>query len=162
MKRRAAFAGAAAATAIAAGGAQPASAQLFADCHIGGGGQILAANGDQATFGGSASATVAQSVAHQVYVDHGPAARFRFRSLPVAAVVCNPDARRAELTGTGVVDPETGPDQVVAYEIGLFAPNGRQLDDTYRLTLSNGYTSGEQPVERGNITIVFGDITVLP
>ncbi|HEX8744762.1 MAG TPA: post-COAP-1 domain-containing protein [Thermoleophilaceae bacterium] len=136
--------------------AQPASAQLVFDCQIGDGGRIPTASGDQATFGGSASTSGVQ-LGHQVYVDHGPATPLRFRSLTMNAIVCDPDGRRADMAGTGTVELPSGAQQVVGYDIRVrdlgelpFSP-----PDTYRITLSNGYDSGEQLVRQGNIQIEF-------
>jgi hypothetical protein len=155
MRRRIRAAGGAAALAVAlmAGGAQPASAQLIeSDCMVSGGGRLLAANGDPATFGGSA-ATERSQVGHQVYIDHGPVTPIRFRSLTMTALVCNLDARTAEMIGTGQVDTALGP-QLVQYRIAVFDPTrGAIVSDRYRITLSNGYDSGERPVVHGNITI---------
>jgi hypothetical protein len=89
----------------------------------------------------------------EVYIDHGPATPLRFTALTVTAVVCDPDARRAEITGTGEVWTELGT-ELVAYTIGVFATgSGGDATDTYHITLSNGYDSGEQPVLRGNIVM---------
>ncbi len=140
---------------IAALGAAPsASGQFFpSDCRVSGGGQLLGENGERATFGGSAERegpTAARG--HEVYVDHGLVTELRFRSLTVAAMTCNLDARTAEITGQGVVDAN-GVQEIVQYKIEVFAPNNRTGSrDFYRITLSNGYDSGLRPVI-GNIVI---------
>jgi hypothetical protein len=133
--------------------ATPANAQFFpGECMVSGGGQITAANGDQATLGGMADSD--KLVAHEVYVDHGPATQLRFRSLTLNAMICNLDARTAELTGQGRVDTGSALDQLVQYRIEIFAPNNRGgVPDFYRITLSNGYDSGQQPVLRGNLVL---------
>ena len=139
------------------GAAQPASAQFFpGDCMESGGGQIIAANGDPATFGGNASSErrSATRLGNQVYIDHGPATALRFRSLTMDQMTCNLDARTAEMSGEGRVSTQLGPDQPVEYTIEVFAPNNRGgLPDFYRITLSNGYDSGFQPVVHGNINL---------
>lgn len=137
----------------ALGAAQPASAQVFPnDCMVSGGGQITAANGDQATLGGMADSD--RLIAHEVYVDHGPATDLRFRSLTLNAMVCDLDAHTAEFTGQGRVETAFGVGELVQYRIEIFAPNNRGgLPDFYRITLSNGYDSGEQPVLRGNLVL---------
>jgi hypothetical protein len=137
------------------GAAQPASGQVIeSDCLVAGGGRIVAANGDQATFGGSA-ATQRARVGQEVYIDHGPVTQLRFRSLVTTAVVCDLDARRAEIIGTGEVVTDLGVPQIVQYRIAVFAPNNRGgSPDFYRITLSNGYDSGEQPVLQGNINLI--------
>jgi hypothetical protein len=136
--------------------AQPANAQFFpSDCRVSGGGQIVSATGDRATFGGSAvreGPTAARG--HEVFIDHGPATELRFRSLTVNAMVCNLDARTAVLTGQGRVETDLGLGEIVQYRIEVFAPNNRGgSPDFYRITLSNGYESGFQPVVHGNIVL---------
>lgn len=141
-----------AAAAVIAASAQPAGAQLFFDCQISGGGRLMAANGDQATFGGSVS-TDRVPTGNQVYIDHGPATPLRFHTLTVTAVICDPDGRRGEILGTGEVWTELGT-ELVQYRIAVFAPSNRgDASDFYRITLSNGYDSGEQPVVHGNIVM---------
>jgi hypothetical protein len=140
--------------AFALAAAQPAPAQVLTfDCEVADGGRIVAANGDDATFGGSASTV--RSLAHQVYVDHGPVSPFRFRSLTLTATVCDPDGRRAELYGTGRVDFALGMDQIVEYRIAVADVGEGRRFDAYRITLSNGYDSGEQLVRQGNVQIRF-------
>jgi hypothetical protein len=142
----------------ALGIAQPASAQFFpSDCMESGGGQIITADGDPATFGGNASTErrSATRLGNQVYIDHGPVTPLRFRSITLDRMVCNLDARTAEMSGEGRVTTALGPEQPVDYEIEVFAPsNQSSLPDFYRITLSNGYTSGFQPVVHGNINLV--------
>jgi hypothetical protein len=141
-----------AALAIAALTAPAAGAQIITDCTVSGGGRIIAASGDPATFGGHATSQGAV-MGNEVYIDHGPATPVRFRSLTVNAVVCNFDARTAEIVGTGVVETDLG-SELVGFRISVFATRPfAQVSDRYRITLSNGYDSGEQPVLHGNITI---------
>ena len=153
---RARFGAVAAAMVVAGVMAQPAGAQLTSPCEVADGGRIIAANGDPATFGGSAG-TSRTRLANQVYVDHGPATPFRFHSILTTAVVCDPDARRADLAGTGIVETEAGSEQVVQYVIRLFDAGELPVSgfDSYGITLSNGYNSGEQLVRQGNIQIFF-------
>jgi hypothetical protein len=118
------------------------------------GGQILTAAGSPATFGGSASSTRGVQLGHQVYIDRGPVTGFRFRSITMTAMLCNADARRAEMYGTGEVTTQLGLSQPVEYRIAVLGVRSTsQVPDTYRITLSNGYDSGEQPVEHGQIEV---------
>jgi hypothetical protein len=134
--------------------AQPASAQVFfPPCFVSDGGRITAANGDEASFGGSAATERAQ-LGHQVYVDHGPLTAFRFMSLTMTTLLCDPDGRRAEMHGTGTVTTATGAEQIVAYRIEMADFTDGRLADLYRITLSNGYDSGPQPVVQGNIQVM--------
>ena len=153
MKVRLGVASGALVLVFALAGAQPAAAQFpFPECLESGGGRIVAANGDSATFGGSSATD--RLASNQVYIDHGPATAFQFHSITQAAMVCNLDARRADITGTGEVRTQLGAPQIVGYHIEVFAPtSNKNLPDFYRITLSNGYDSGEQPVERGNINL---------
>lgn len=144
----------AAALALAAIAAAPAEGQLFAECTVNGGGRLTTTSGDMATFGGSAST---QRGGTEVYIDHGPATPLQFRSLVITAVICNPDARRAEIIGTGEADGE-----IVQFRIAIFDSRPQStVPDFYRITLSNTYDSGEQPVQ-GGITMHVGDILVGP
>ncbi len=140
---------------IALGAAQPASAQSFpGECAESGAGQITAASGDRANFAGSASNEGGVFVGRQLYVDHGPATPVRFRSVTVDAMICNLDAHTAEIIGQGTATDALGVDQLVGYRISVaaFRPVA-QAGDRYRIELSNGYDSGDQPVDRGNINI---------
>jgi hypothetical protein len=150
MKRT--FQGALAAAAIALATSQPAHAQFFpGECAVSGGGQIVSPSGDRATFGGTADSE--RLLAHEVYVDHGPATELRFRSLTMNAMICNLDARTVEFTGQGVATTALGVEQPVQYRIEMIA---RRFSDAYRITLSNGYDSGLQPVLHGNIILREG------
>ncbi|HEX8054030.1 MAG TPA: hypothetical protein VF517_13650 [Thermoleophilaceae bacterium] len=135
--------------------AGPASAQIFpGDCFVSDGGRILTATGSPATFGGSASSTSGAQLGHQVYIDDGPLTGFRFRSIAMTAMLCNLDAHRAEMYGSGEVTTQLGLSQPVEYRIAVLGVRSTsQVPDTYRITLSNGYDSGEQPVIDGNIAV---------
>jgi hypothetical protein len=136
-------------TTVALGSAQPAAGQVFSPpCFESGGGRIVAANGDQATFGGSGSNVGTPDTGHQIYVDHGPATQLRFASITTVFVLCDPDGRHAEIVGTGRVDTTEAPEQIVQYRIEVF---DRQTTDFYRITFG-AYDSGLQPVI-GNINV---------
>ena len=150
-RKRAGLGALATAVAVAATVAQPASGQIFFPCQISGGGQIVTASGDTATLGVSVTGDGIVAAGNEVYVDHGPATPVRFRSVEVVAVVCNPDARRAEIVGAGEVDTVLG-QEPVGFRIAVFdARASSVLPDRYGITLTNGYESGEQPVVHGNI-----------
>jgi hypothetical protein len=162
-RKRAGHGALATALAIGAMAAQPAAAQVVdppdlfdTPCLVSNGGRITAANGDRANFGGHAANDGALR-GHQVYVDHGPVSPFRFQSLTVTFLACFEDGRNAEMTGTGTVDLPSGAQQLVQYLIRVrdLGELPQSPTDTYRITLSNGYDSGEQPVEHGNIQILF-------
>ena len=162
-RMRAGFGVVAAALALAAGIAQPAGAVLdefvppilTSPCLVANGGQILTGSGDQASFAGSAS-NDRDRLGQQIYTDRGPAG-FTFRSIMMTGLFCIEDGRQADMIGTGIVELPSGERQVVEYRISVRDLGERQTapPDTYRITLSNGYDSGDQPVEHGNIQILF-------
>lgn len=114
-------------------------------CKVTDGGWITAANGDQANFGGNAHAP---DKGQQEYQDHGPTTPMNVKSINVQAVTCSADKTassvfgQAKINGAGTYD----------YRIDLrdlSAPS----TDTYRIRLSNGYDSLEQPLSGGNVVI---------
>ena len=124
-------------------------------CEVNDGGRITAANGDMATFGGTAKADRSH-IGEQEYQDHGPATEFTFKSLSVLALVCTPDGAQADIFGRGTVETRQGNDtqtETVDYRIRVRDGGEGPNNDTYRITLSNGYDSGEQPLVGGNIQI---------
>lgn len=115
--------------------------------------RITAANGDKATAGGNAK--VSQSgvpKGQQTYRDHGPAQPLSVKSDSVLAVVCIAVSGGKESTifGQATVDG-SGP---VNYRIRVkdLGEPGKG-NDTYGILLSNGYFSGEQTLEGGNVEI---------
>lgn len=150
------------ALALAAAGAQPASAQLgditdvvtSPDCAVSDGGRLLVANGDQATFGGSAS-TDRADLGRQIYIDHGPATEFTFTTIQMTSLTCIEDGRHAQMTGTGRFDPKVGPDQIVGFRLEVQDSRDGRFADGYHLTLSNGYDTGLQPVLHGEVQVHF-------
>ena len=137
--------------------AQPAAAQFLpGECIITNGGQIERPAGAIATMGGSAGTERTrpdgQHFGHQIYEDFG--IDLRFRSLTMDAVDCNLDARTGFMIGTGQVTL-AGIPQIVGYRIDVVDTNNRQngVPDFYRITLTNGYDSGEQPVTHGNVLV---------
>jgi hypothetical protein len=118
-----------------------------------GGGHITADTGDRASFGGNAhvSATGDPS-GQQQYRDHGPAQPLTVHSISTLAVVCvRFPAGHAEATifGEATIDGSGR----YAYRIDVEDRGEPGTDDTYWITLSNGYNSGRHRLEGGNITI---------
>jgi hypothetical protein len=151
------------ALALTAAAAQVASAQLgdgdggivtASECSVSGGGRLLTATGDEATFGGSAS-TRRTGFGHQIYSDHGPAVEFRFTSLEIQSLVCIEDGRYAQMTGTGKVETDDAADQTVEFRLEMQDGRDGRTGDGYHLTLSNGYDSGLQPVLAGEVQVHF-------
>jgi hypothetical protein len=115
-------------------------------CKVTYGGRITAANGDKATFGGNAQAP---DKGQEEYRDHGPAADLNVHSIDVQAVTCSSDGTQASIFGTATINGSGTFDYRIDVE-DLGEP-GR--DDTYRIRLSNGYDSGEQELESGNVQV---------
>jgi hypothetical protein len=118
-----------------------------AGCKVTGGGRILAANGDKATFGGNAKG--AGPTGQEEYQDHGAALDMNVHSTSVLVVSCSADGTSASIFGTASVNGAGS----VMYRIDvrdLGEPGGK---DRYRIRLSSGYDSGDQQLVAGNIQI---------
>jgi Bacterial Ig-like domain (group 1) len=117
-----------------------------AGCKVTYGGRITAGNGDKATFGGNAHVP---PKGQEQYRDHGPAASMNVHSINVLAVTCSTDGTQASIFGTATVGGAGSFD----YRIDLEDLGEPGTNDTYRIRLSNGYDSGEQVLESGNVQI---------
>ena len=73
-----------------------------AGCKVTNGGQLTAANGDTASFGGNAKGT--GPAGQEEYQDHGPAADINVHSINVLAVTCSADRTTASIFGTATID----------------------------------------------------------
>jgi len=109
-----------------------------ADCKITYGGQIIAMNGDHATFGGNAKAP---DKGNNNYVDHGPASPMRVKMQDVLAVLCDAD----DVHGTIYAKAANG--DIVRIDVQDLGEPGR--NDTYRIQIQSGYDSGEQALAKG-------------
>jgi len=116
-------------------------------CKVTYGGRITAANGDKATFGGNAKADGLKG--QEEYQDHGPAADLNVHSINVLAVTCSRDGTQASIFGTATVNGGGSFD----YRIDLKDLGEPGTSDTYRIRLSNGYDSGVQVLEGGNVQL---------
>lgn len=117
------------------------------------GGHITASNGDRGSFGGNAhvSATGLPSGALQ-YRDHGPAQPLTVHSVEVVAVVCVrfPDGHaEATIFGEATVDGSGR----FPFRVDVEDRGEPGSADTYWITIANGYDSGRQTLEGGNVTI---------
>jgi Big-like domain-containing protein len=119
-----------------------------AGCKVTYGGRITARNGDKATFGGNAKATGLQG--EEEYQDHGSAADLNVHSLNVQAVVCSADGKSASIFGKATVNGSGSFDYRI--DVTDNAEPGAGTD-TYRIRLSNGYDSGTQTLEGGNVQL---------
>jgi hypothetical protein len=118
-----------------------------------GGGHFVADNGDRASFGGNAHvSSTGDPSGQQEYRDHGPAQPLNVHSISVLAVVCVrfPDGHaEATIFGEATIDGSGE----YAYRIDVEDRGEPGTNDTYWITLSNGYNSGRHTLEGGNITI---------
>ena len=118
-----------------------------AGCKVTAGGQIIAQNGDPATFSGNAQAKSASDVKGQLsYTDHGAAQPLQFKSKTVSSAVCSGTA--ATIRGQGTVGAQT-----VDYRIDVVDNGEPGGSDTYRLRLSTGYDSGQTALGSGNLQV---------
>jgi hypothetical protein len=114
------------------------------------GGRITALNGDTATFGGNArSSATGQTSGQQTYQDHGPAQPLTAKALSVLAIVCE-GTMQASIYGQATINGSGS----FFYRINLKdAAEPGVGSDTYWILLQNGYTSGQQTLEGGNVQI---------
>jgi hypothetical protein len=118
-----------------------------AGCKVTGGGRITAANGDKGTFGGNAMGNGPSG--QEEYQDHGPAMDMNVHSISVLSVVCNSDKTAATIFGMATVDG--GGSYVFGIDVKDLGEPGK--NDRYHIRLSNGYDSGDQQLDGGNIQI---------
>ncbi len=112
-------------------------------CKVTYGGRITAANGDKATFGGNAQAS---AQGQEEYQDHGPKQPRNVHSINVTSVTCSADKTQASIFGQATIDGAgTYNYRIDVKDLGKTG--------TYRIRLSDGYDSGEQTLEGGNVTI---------
>jgi streptogramin lyase len=111
---------------------------------------IIADNGDQATFGGSAHAPSSGPPSGQEqYTDHGPLTPMDVHSLNVLAIVCNADNTQADMYGQATIN-QAGSHY---YRISVADPDPTAGADRYRIRLDTGYDSGDHTLGGGNIEI---------
>jgi hypothetical protein len=113
-------------------------------CKVTQGGWILTSAGDRANFGGTAQVP---PKGHENYVDHGTG--MHVSSIDVQSVVCSRDGTMASIFGTATID---GAGSFV-YRIDVVDLGEPGTSDRYRIRLSNGYDSGDQQLEGGNVQI---------
>jgi hypothetical protein len=84
------------------------------------------------------------------YQDHGPATPLNFHSTEISSVVCAHDGQEAQIFGQGAVDG-LGPFSFRIRVRDLGEPGAGA--DTYGIVIGNGYASGDQTLEGGNVQI---------
>ena len=114
-------------------------------CAVSVGGYIITSSGSRATFGGVAKSADGVAHGHEAYVDHGidKATKMTVISQSVDSVDCL--GRTATIFGHAWVHGYG----TVMYRIDV--TDGTY--DTYSIQLSNGYVSGMQVVQGGNIKV---------
>ncbi len=117
--------------------------------------RITAMNGDLANAGGNARVDEAgePSGQHQ-YRDHGPAQPMNVHSINVLAVTCSdidgvPGGKQAQIFGEATIDGAGR----YAYRIDVEDRGEPGTNDKYWISLSNGYDSGNQTLDGGNVKI---------
>jgi uncharacterized protein (DUF2141 family) len=114
--------------------------------------QITAVNGDRATAGGNAKVNAQGNPKGQMtYTDHGPAQAMKVKSTKILAVVCSADRHSADVFGEANVTGFGSGKHIFKVELEDNGDPG--TNDRYRILLTNGYDSGDQQLEGGNIQI---------
>jgi hypothetical protein len=118
-------------------------------------------NGDRASFGGNAkSDETGATQGQEEYQDHGPAQRMNVKSIEVLAIVCeeSPEptsmdgmapGQTATIYGRATVDGEGS----FFYRIRVMDNGEPGRDDMYGIIVSNGYASGDNVLQGGNVQI---------
>ncbi|MCA1569819.1 MAG: Ig-like domain-containing protein, partial [Chloroflexi bacterium] len=123
----------------------------FCEVVITNGGWIIANNGDKGSFGGNARADAEGNVSgQQLYQDHGPAQPMTVKSVEILALTCSEDRTQADIYGRATIDGEGS--YLFRIRVRDLAEPGKRRD-TYRITVSNGYESGDHLLRGGNIQI---------
>lgn len=121
----------------------------FCEVKITQGGWITAVNGDRASFGGNANVADGAVKGQEQYQDHGPAQPRNVHSLELTAMTCTDDLTSGTIFGTAAVD---GAGEYV-FRIDVTDGDNGAAADSYGLIMSDGYASGQKPLEGGNVNI---------
>jgi hypothetical protein len=116
------------------------------------GGWIIARNGDRASFGGNAMTDGEGSASgNEEYQDHGPASLMNVKG-NVLAVVCEtvPPTNTATIYGEATIDGAGS--FIYRLRVEDNGEGGKGVDK-YWITLDNGYDSGNQTLQGGNVQI---------
>jgi hypothetical protein len=118
---------------------------------ISNGGWIIAANTDQATFGGNAKVSLSGATSgQQEFQDHGPVQPLNFKATSVTTVVCSDDRKSADIYGNGTVNGAGS----FEYRISLTDNGEPGTTDKYGIIIPGvGYASGDQTLKGGNVQI---------
>ena len=131
----------------------PPASTSFCEVTITNGGWIIAENGDQASFGGNAkvSGDGTSVQGNEEYQDHGPAQPSNVKSIQLLATTCTTDTQpqAASIFGRATIDGSGD----FAFRIDVTDGGNGGSSDSYGIMLSDGYASGQQPLQGGNVTI---------
>ena len=125
----------------------------FCEVKVTEGGWIYARNGDRANFGGNAKVLAGGALQGQEeYQDKGPAVNMNVHSTRILAMTCTPDLKYATIWGEATINGSS-PVPPWIFRIDVSDIDEPGTSDTYGIILSNGYASGQQPLQGGNVQI---------
>jgi hypothetical protein len=128
----------------------PPPSTAFCEVKITQGGWIVALNGDRASFGGNAKVDKDGNVqGSENYQDHGPAQSRHVKSIEVVATTCSDDLTSASIFGTATIDGSG----TFVFRIDVTDQGEPGTNDSYGIMLSDGYVSGQQQLQGGNVQI---------
>jgi Bacterial Ig-like domain (group 1)/Beta-propeller repeat len=131
----------------------PPASTAFCEVTITNGGWINAINGDNSSFGGNAKVSGDGSTVqgNEEYQDHGPADARNVKSTNLVATTCTTDTQPQAATIFGRATIDGAGDYVFRIDVTDGGNGGS--NDSYGIMLSDGYASGQQQLQGGNVTI---------
>jgi uncharacterized protein (DUF2141 family) len=131
----------------------PPASTAFCEVTITNGGWIYALNGDKSSFGGNAKVSDDGSTVqgNEVYQDHGPADARNVNSFELLATTCTTDTQPQTATVFGRATIDGAGDYFFRIDVTDGGNGGSS--DSYEIILSDGYDSGQQQLQGGNVTI---------
>jgi hypothetical protein len=128
----------------------PPTSTALCDVKITDGGWIIANNTDRANFGGNAKVLADGTVqGQQEYQDQGPVQPMNVHSIEITATTCSDDRTMASIFGKATIDGSGSH----VFRIDVRDGGSGGSNDNYGITLDNGYLSGQQALQGGNVTI---------
>lgn len=123
----------------------------FCEVKITEGGWIVANNDDRSSFGGNGKVPSGASEVQgqEEYQDHGPADPRNVKSIELTATTCSDDLKNATIFGRATID---GSGDYV-FRIDVIDNGEPGTDDSYGIIMSDGYASGQQQLQGGNVKI---------
>jgi uncharacterized protein (DUF2141 family) len=131
----------------------PPSSTAFCEVTITNGGWIVAKNGDRASFGGNAKVSNdgTSLQGQEEYQDHGPLTPRNVKATVLTATTCDLTANPKTATIYGRATVNGAGDFVFRIDVSDGGTGGST--DTYGILMSDGYASGVQQLQGGNVTI---------